>query len=300
MSETIEFAPWRAVGAEVRELSEGWEVGGCEPDACPVPDQLDRLDWIPAQVPGTAGSALRAAGLWEPGDVRDLDDDDWWFRLRFAAERARDDERLTLALDGIATVSRGLSERRAAGRQPVDVPGTPFGRDRQLGERNELAIRCLALKPLLKVSRRPRARWRTKLVSDGNLRFFRTMLIGRAPGFTPRAAVVGPWKPVRLERLRGIAASQSGVPHATRRALGAPVRPRRARRPGRGREGLETASLVLSGPTGEHNAELIPKQDSRAVTVAGELAVDGAERWWPHTHGTPAVYRASRDARSRR
>jgi beta-mannosidase len=279
-------------GAEVHELSDGWEVGGCEPDACPGPEQLDRLDWIPAQVPGTAGSALRAAGLWEPGDARDLDDEDWWFRLRFAAERAREDERLILALDGIATVAEVYLNGEQLTVSPsmfvahrLDVTG-------KLGERNELAIRCLALKPLLKVSRRPRARWRTKLVSDGNLRFFRTMLIGRTPGFTPRAAVVGPWKPVRLERLRGISGSDLRVRtrldgrvghvsvHAGVDLLAADVR-------------LETASLVLSGPTGEHRTELIPKHDPTGVTVAGELAVDGAERWWPHTHGTPAVYHAS-------
>jgi beta-mannosidase len=279
-------------GAEVRELSEGWEVGGCEPDACPVPDQLDRLDWIPAQVPGTAGSALRAAGLWEPGDVRDLDGEDWWFRLRFATERARDNERLILALDGIATVAEVyLNGERLADSASMFVAHRLDVTDK-VGERNELAIRCLALKPLLKVSRRPRARWRTKLVSEGNLRFFRTMIMGRAPGFTPRAGAVGPWKPVRLERCRAVAASELRLRarldgrsghvsvHARLDVLGAGAR-------------VETASLVLSGPTGEHDAELVPTQESRAVAVAGELVVDGAELWWPHTHGTPAVYRAS-------
>jgi len=38
---------------------------------------------------------------------------------------------------------------------------------RLIGPRNELAIHCRALAPLLEVSRRPRARWRTALVANG-------------------------------------------------------------------------------------------------------------------------------------
>ena len=48
--------------------------------------------------------------------------------------------------------------------------------------------------------RRPRARWRTRVVADGNLRWYRTMMFGRSPGFAPGPAAVGPWRPVRLTR----------------------------------------------------------------------------------------------------
>ncbi len=66
----------------------------------------------------------------------------------------------------------------------------------RLREGNELAICFRALTPLLQARRKPRARWRTKLVAAGNLRFYRTMLLGRAPGFAPGPPVVGPWRPV--------------------------------------------------------------------------------------------------------
>ena len=69
---------------------------------------------------------------------------------------------------------------------------------------NELAIRCRALTPELATQRRPRARWRTRLVADNNLRWFRTMLLGRIPSFSPRPAAVGPWRPITLERRSGV------------------------------------------------------------------------------------------------
>ncbi len=128
-------------GAEVRELSEGWEVR-CKPTrARPGPARPTGLD--SGAIPGTAGSALRAAGLWAPGDVRDLDDEDWWFRLRFATERARDDERLTLALTGSRRRRGYLNGDRLA--DSCDVVAHRLDVTGKVGERNELAM-VLALK----------------------------------------------------------------------------------------------------------------------------------------------------------
>ena len=85
-----------------------------------------------------------------------------------------------------------------------------------LAAENELAICCRALTPLLALARRPRARWRTRLVGEGGLRFFRTMLLGRAPGFAPGPAVVGPWRPVALERRRRLDSADCACDPASR------------------------------------------------------------------------------------
>jgi beta-mannosidase len=45
---------------------------------------------------------------------------------------------------------------------------------------------------------KPRQRWRTRLVEDARLRWVRTQLLGRAPGFSPAPPVVGPYRPVTL------------------------------------------------------------------------------------------------------
>ncbi len=62
---------------------------------------------------------------------------------------------------------------------------------------NELAIRCAALAPHL-AARRPRPRWKSAGASHQNLRWFRTTLLGRQPGWAVTPAPVGPWRPVRL------------------------------------------------------------------------------------------------------
>jgi beta-mannosidase len=159
-------------------IDSGWEVQR-EGDA----------EWLPARVPGTAAAAL--------GDLdRDYDADTWIFRTRFAGDGE------VLHFDGIATVAdvwlngeRILESSSMFARHAVDVAG------RLRPEGNELEIRCHALAPLLAERRTPRPRWKTRLAS-GNLRWFRTMLLGRAPGFAPGPAAVGPWRPVRLEPRR--------------------------------------------------------------------------------------------------
>jgi beta-mannosidase len=45
---------------------------------------------------------------------------------------------------------------------------------------------------------KPRQRWRTRLVEEAKLRWVRTQLLGRAPGFSPGPPVVGPYRPVTL------------------------------------------------------------------------------------------------------
>src|SRR5262245_56402877 len=68
---------------------------------------------------------------------------------------------------------------------------------------NELVIRCRALGAHL-AARRPRPRWKVPMLEQQQLRWARTTLLGRTPGWSPPAAAVGPWREVRIERRRGV------------------------------------------------------------------------------------------------
>ena len=194
----------RVDGHERQDLTEGWQVAACAPDASATPDGIDGLDWAAASVPGTAAGALRDAGLWDFADGRDFDAEDWWFRTEFEAEPGGDDEVVLLRLDGVATFHEVFlnGELVGAGESMFAAAQIDLGGLLREG-RNELAIRCLALNEKLGARRKPRARWRTKL-ADNRLRFVRTMLLGRCPGFATGPAAVGPYRPVWIERRRGL------------------------------------------------------------------------------------------------
>jgi beta-mannosidase len=204
------------------------------------------------------------------------------FTLRFAALPPVNGEQVLLAFDGIATVFEVVlngvvvvegSSMFAA--HTVDV-GALLGQ-----EGNDLEIRCHALSEVLaQQPRRPRQRWRTKVVENGGaLRFVRTAILGRAPGFAPGPPIVGPWRPVWLVRRRGLVVDD------------VVLRPRID-----GDDGVLAISARLHGEilpaqveafVGAVHAPLRIEPDGR---VHGEVRVAEAERWWPHTHGAPALY----------
>jgi len=262
-------------------LSEGWECVALPAGSVAHPGELDDgiPGWLPALVPGTAAGALRTAGRHVRGE--DLEQDDWWFRCRFAGTSGR----WMLELGGIATLADVWlngdhllhSENMfRSHRVPIEV----------LAGDNELVVRCAALAPVL-AGRRPRPRWKTYLVEQQNLRWIRTSLLGRIPGWAVVPPAVGPWRPVRLLLV------PDGAPTSV--SL-------RAMCDGDG--GVVEASFTMSGALpGRHAVLRVELAESEASEVelairerGEELAFDGVvrlplvQRWWPHTHGSQPLY----------
>jgi beta-mannosidase len=283
----IRAAP-RVDAHESRRLDAGWEVVACAPDEVTDPAALAGLDRIPAAVPGTAAAALRAAGRWDFDSDRDFDQEDWWFRTEFTAAPAGAGEEVVLRLEGVATVHEVFlnGELIHSGDSMFAAAALDVGSVLREGG-NELAIRCRALAPLLGTRRKPRARWRTKLV-DGRLRFFRTMLLGRAPGFAPGPAAVGPWRPVWLERRRSVVLD--GL--ALRPRLDGPDGVLEVAASVRELGDFEVrAARVAVGKPGSAAGRLeVLRTAAEGIELRGELRLPAVERWWPHTHGEPTLH----------
>ncbi len=246
------------------DLDQGWEVASTSAGRCARPEDLDgaALEWTPAAVPGTAAGAVGADG-------RDFDAHDWWFRCRFAPGGPGSAAETELRLDGIATVGEVylngelvLESESMFAAHRVDVGG-------RLGADNELVIVCRALAPLLGRRRRPSARWRTRVVNAGNLRWYRTMMFGRSPGFAPGPAPVGPWRPVSLaapDPLAGLTVRTS-LPN---------------------REGI----VSVTAPEAVYAAGYVVRIGDVQAPLAGPSVIQlpDARPWWPHTHGEPVLH----------
>jgi beta-mannosidase len=256
-------------------LDTGWEMAPA-PAGTPR-ETIGGLNWLPAQVPGTAASALRAANQWDFSRARDFDAEDWWWRTRFTAEPGT----AVLGFDGIATLAEVWldGERILASDNMFRAHEVPV----TLRDEHELVIRCRALAPEL-TRRRPRPRWRVPMLEQQQLRWFRTTLLGRTPGWSPPCPAVGPWRGVWLEK----------------RALRVgPVRLDPRVKDGQGSvavtaeldPSLETAVLVVERNGQRVTAPLAPN----GGCWRGHADIERPALWWPHTHGEPAVYRASLD-----
>ncbi len=271
------------------QLHDGWQAAATSAGADADPTRLDGLQWQPARVPGTAAGSMRDAGLWCPGQYADLDSQDWWFRTRFRTEPIADGEEVVLRLGGIATIADVflggkcvLHSDSMFATHTVDVGGW-------IQAENELTICCRALGPRLQVRRHPRARWRTRLVKDGHIRFFRTMLIGHLVGVAPVPPVVGPWRSVVLERRRVLVVEELKLSARVKSgngviAIGARLRGARGGAP------PDRIVAEVRGCNGTHHAELTLTPTTDGVAAEGELIVPDAELWWPHTHGRPTLH----------
>ncbi|MEJ6022200.1 glycoside hydrolase family 2 protein [Ramlibacter sp. PS4R-6] len=228
--------------------------------------------WLAIDGPMTVAAALRAAGRWSlDAPRRNFDDEAWWFRARFDAKPGD----AILGFDGIATCAQAWlngeqvlsgTNMFVAHRCDVEKLLRPAG--------NELLIRCESLNAQLK-TRRPRPRWRTPMLTQQQLRWWRTTLLGRTPGWSPPAAPVGPWREVWL---------------APRDAVSA--RDVRLHSRLEGRNGY--VHCALDKPM---RAELRLAREGREwrlpIDGEGTLCIEDAQPWWPHTHGEPTLYEAS-------
>jgi beta-mannosidase len=131
----------------------------------------------------------------EPGPDADSVRHEW-----VASARVDDPTGAVLEIGGVATVWDVLvngdvvaSGRSMFERRTVDVSGAVVPGD------NEVRVVVHPLTGLLdEMPRKPRARWRTMLVDEPRLRWVRTQVLGRAPGFAPGPPVVGPYRPMVL------------------------------------------------------------------------------------------------------
>lgn len=268
------MTPVRRVEANRRSALDSVWVCACAP-AGTTRDAIDALDWIPTVVPGTAAAALRAAGRRDFAQARDFDAEDWWWRTRFTAEPGD----AVLGFDGLATLAEVwldgeliLASDNMFRAHEVAVA---------LHGEHELLIRCRALKPEL-AQRRPRPRWRVPMLEQQQLRWFRTTLLGRTPGWSPPCPAVGPWRAVWLEK----------------RALD--IGPTRLDARMDGTHGTVDVAIKLDARI--EQATLVIERREQCISTP--LALQGGRwhahaevpnpvPWWPHTHGEPALYRAS-------
>ncbi|HEX5818010.1 MAG TPA: hypothetical protein VFY20_03985, partial [Gemmatimonadales bacterium] len=262
-----------------------------QPGTITTPEELGaaQLEWMCAEVPGTVASALRNAGRLPALErCEDFDESDWWFRCRLSAPAPTPDERRVLRFDGLASRAEVWldGERVATSRNmfrslSVDVSTRLHGEQ-------ELAIRFPALRPELE-RRRPRPRWRTGLVEHQALRWFRTTLLGRMPGWCPPVRPVGPWQPIHLEHRRTLELVEGDVLPMTSPSGDTLVADLRLRTLGRAR--LQRAELVTV--FGREPLDVAEGPSEGEWRITGTAPATGAARWWPHTHGAQPRYAVS-------
>jgi beta-mannosidase len=266
--------------SDPKSLSD-WSVASTPAGAVEQPDSLGSgdLQWLPLAAPGTVAAAMRTAGLWTDESMIDFDADDWWFRTSFAGDSG---STCRLRFAGIATIADvWLNGEHLLHSEDMFMENVvPF----VAATENELVLVCRSLRAHL-AARRPRGRWKTRLVEAQQLRWVRTCLLGRMPTWPPNAAPVGPWRPVEV--LVGPTDDLEELHLETRLVDGI---------------GQVKFKSIFDGPTeptsarlciGEQSSELLVTATERGWSVAGSMTIADVLGWFPATHGIPTMYKAS-------
>ena len=260
-------------------IHEGWQLARTRASAFSDPANLAIAagDWRPALVPGTVATSvhtdINAAGNY--------DAEDWWYRAKFSVADQKAATHHRMVFEGLATLAevwlngtKVLTSRNMFMAHKADV-------SRLLLPENEIVI-CFRSLQAAMAGRRPRPRWKTRLVDQQNLRWFRTTLLGRIPGWTPAITPVGPWRPIYLESAETIELVSLNLQTRAERTTGhVEINAVLAMTD---RNQLDGARFRL----GDHVHELdIVRSDQ--LIAKGKFAVADIPLWWPHTHGVPQL-----------
>ncbi len=281
------YAVW-ANAHHTMNLTQGWSFTSVAPGQINQPSELTAhtLNWMPALVPGTVAAALRAAGKFKYGE-HDFDASDYWFRCADPLEGAlKEAQHLLLNLDGLATLADVywdnallLSSENMFTAHTVDISQQP--------RTGQLFIHFKAVHTALAV-RRPRPRWKTRLVAQQQLRWVRTTLLGRIPGWSPPVAPVGPFRAISLEVPMALTLKHADVCTSVVDGDGQVAVTLRLQ----ARPGVALNAVVLT--VGNHAAPLaLTLNDNGECTATGTLTLPQPALWWPHTHGEPALHAAT-------
>lgn len=262
------------------QIVDNWLLAETAPDACLKPSELanKNLEWLPACVPGTVAQSLSNSGKWSLNDHFDFDAQDYWYKTKFSLIGTASP--MWLQLDGLAT----LCEVWLNGQRILESDNMFLSHQIAISEivqaENTLYLCFRSLTKALS-QRRPRPRWKTKLVEKQQLRWFRTTLLGRIPGWTPPVAPVGPWKAISLSEpltplnidivqtldgRTGIVKFSCDIHHANDENI--------------------TAVLDVGGT----EIELSLKKIDHGCHIYGKLHINDVELWQPHIHGVPKIY----------
>ncbi len=266
-------------GCHQREPLVAFELVSSEPGRYAEPGDVPWSEASELAAPSTLFAWQRAHGGLDLGAPPELESRDFWLRTRLPAPLGDAPHRLVFeGLAGIVEVWLA-GERRLRTENMFRRYELPLA---QFAGGEELVLHFAALQPEL-AKKRARPRFRTRLVDAQQLRWQRTSLLGRTPGFSPRIPALGPYRPIVLEALPALRVASCKL--QTR------VRAGRAELSFElcadlDRELAEaTAELVLEGEAGSGRFALARARTGDATRFHAQLALSQVALWWPHTHG---------------
>lgn len=271
------------------KLSEGWQIRKTDSG------QYDSPDWIQNASPLFTVDSVPAtiASLTNESETEKFD---WWYSVDFAQAAVLGgdigNKKHFLVFDGLATLAEiWLNEEKILNTENMFLQYKVDVTDK-LKEKNQLVICFRSIHQALEVQRK-RPKWKTRLVENQNLRWFRTTLLGFIPGWTPPIKPIGIWREVRLEsvevanlvdfNLQTSLQNENGVIKVKSEIeLLSPPYPYLGIK-----SSAETYEIIFEINGESHS--LFTGSDQK-IQINKEIILQNVKTWNPHTHGEANLY----------
>ena len=265
-------------------ILENWSLTSSVAGSITDPAQLllPSTRWVAdVPVPGTVAQALQAVGEWDFNIPCDFDARDWWYRCEFP-QPVEDGKDYVLRLRGLATFAEVWLNGQLLLKSDNMFLEHVLDVGLHLKQHNELVIGFHSPSSALE-QRRPRPRWKTKLIRQQQMRWVRTTLLGRITSWSPPVAPVGPWRAVTLERRDETTLFNINLyPHldGPQRVLDFSAT-------------LPAPSKIIVSATlhvGNVTTLVEVSTDGGYHTLIARLTSEDLALWWPHTLGEPVLH----------
>jgi len=237
------------------------------------------LNWIKAIVPGTAAQTLLESDSWSIDDNLNFDDFDWWYKTTFDITKSKLQESSFIQFKGLATVADIWLNGHLICKTDNMFKLYCIDVAEYIKEKNELFIRFQALNKLI-ANHKARPAWKTKVVKQQQLRWFRTTLLGRIPGWTPPVAPVGPWQEIIFTSgnlVENVKLNTSVNNSLAKLDFTANL----------------SSSATLANIAIEIDGQSYPVNQTKKnhkLRLSTTIQLRDMKLWWPHTHGDTNLY----------
>jgi len=277
-------------------LHEHWHAFRSSPDKITSPEhnEFKSLPKIQVIVPGSLFKTLESHY-----ELSELPEDyDWWYIHRFECSTDTKFDNALLQFECLASLSEVWLNGEALLQSNNMFTPHEINISDNLQNKNELIICFRSVNHFLK-TKRPRPRWKTNLITHQQLRWLRTSLLGRMPGWTPPTPALGPCGNIKLKLWKSCHLAKANITTQIEGTHGHI----RAKFEFSGRVDSATLfigshatqlSLAQAGLTQTSKTEEVNHQEQKKIhsgmIAQGELIIEYPELWWPATHGEQNSY----------
>jgi beta-mannosidase len=257
-----------------------------DPDqhASPADFNINNEKICDAIVPGTVAMSVNGSEpeCWHPHI--DYDDYDWWYYSKFDDQTISSHQQLRLCFEGLATFCEIWLNGKKIHFTENMFRGYDVDISQLLNKENDLFLVFRSVNQFLQ-EKRPRPKWKTKLVENQQMRWVRSTVLGHVSVWTPPVKAIGPWKSVSIEKIDSFEILEcllttnviDDIPELSFSAelstLEAAIK-------------IDKAEIIIDNIC----YPLLIDQQKNKIILSGKQNLADLKLWWPHTHGEQNLY----------